>query len=217
MFGKLFKGLRGAGAEAPSSLPMVADITIGRTVLIDRLALDLLPDTLVFELDQPVLPITAQGLIDLTSDADHAWVHRFYTDEDVMLQIMSVDRAGETIREISLFVPLKSYFPSDDVAWRSWASRLSAETFTTDEGVRFERAWFDDQPGPAEPVCFWEEITDDRQMTETRRIYQRSMLFVRAIEDSEEFLLAITQEPEQGDHTAELMIGIPLSRTAITV
>lgn len=220
MFGKLIKALGGTKEEDDGpGLPVVDGITIGRTVLVDRLVLDLLPAGGLFALDQPTLPITAQGLVDLTSDADHAWLHRFYTDDDVMLQIMSSDRDGSQIREISLFVPWRSSLPGTEEAWTRWATRLSAASFTTDEGVAFERAWFDAQPGPADPVCFWEEIADDREMHELRRIYQRCMLFARRLDEdgTEEFLLAITQEPETGDASAEIMIGIPLNRSALTL
>ena len=215
MFGKLIKAISGSQKTEEAALPTVLDLTIGRTVQVDRLALDLLPDDLLFELEVPTLAITAQGLIDLTDDAEHAWVHRFYTDDDVMLQIMTGDRDGTSIREIALMVPLQSVYPEGKPAWDRWNARITAETFTTEDGTRFERAWFDDQPGSAEPVCFWEEIADDRDMSELRRIYQRSMMYIRNVGDTEELLLAITQEPEEGDNTGELMVGIALKQTDI--
>jgi hypothetical protein len=60
-------------------------------------------------------------------------------------------------------------------------------------------------------VKFWESVYDDRRMTTQRRIYQTCMLFARELPgEARELLLAIEMEPDGGDLTHEVMVGIPL-------
>lgn len=218
MFGKL-KSLMKSGKE-PDLVPEIESVTIGRTVLIDQLVLDLLGESTHLELASATLPITAQGLVNLSTDGETTYVHRFYTDDDVMFQVMTDALDGGNVQEISVFTPFDSAYPNTKARWKEWEDLIKAERFETDDGSVFERVWFEGEPGPAELVRFWETIYDDREKTGSRRIFQSCMLFARELESetvSDEFLLAIIMEPENGDKTVELMVGIPLASTDFNV
>jgi hypothetical protein len=207
MFGKLFG--RGGGRQKDDALPVVRNVTIGRSVRLDPLAWKRLGGDLKFRLDADVLNIVAQGLIE-TADG---FVHRFYTEDDVMLQMVSPDAAGQEAEDFTLFIPWASAWPPDAAAKRRWADRLRARTFSDpDSGLpEYRRFWFGDHDERQDPVSFWESVYDDRAATAERRIYQTCMLFARDLPgEGRELLLALEMEPEGGDLTHELMVGIPL-------
>src|SRR4051812_34067358 len=105
MFGKLFGG---KDKDAPSALPVIRNVTIGRTVILDPLAWRRFGAETHFALDRDTLEITAQGLIQLS---DGAYVHRFYTDDEILLQAVSDDRLGEKANDFTLFLPWASEYP----------------------------------------------------------------------------------------------------------
>jgi hypothetical protein len=204
MFGKLF-GRKG-GDEAPA-LPVVRNVTIGRSVRLDPLAWKRLGADARFRLDADVLHIVAQGLI----ETPEGYVHRFYTEDDVMLQVVSPDREGLEAEDHTLFIPWSSAYPPDAASKRRWLDRLHARTFT-DEGLpEYRRFWFGDADERQAPVSFWESVYDDREMSAARRIYQTCMLFARDLPgEGRELVLALEMEPQGGDLTHEVMVGIPL-------
>lgn len=212
MFRKLARMLGGSDNETPA-LPVIDGLTIDRTAIIDALMLKTRSTDNLFELEHNTLTIEAQGLVDLSNDAESSYIHRFYTDDDVMIQILTSDPAGQNVTERSLFVPLASFYPSAAKGMKQWIHDLGNPSLETEDGTRFERAWFDRQDARVDLVTFWENIYDDREMSTVRRIFQRCMLFIR---EGDELLLAIIQEPESGDATIEYMIGIPLSPNDIT-
>jgi hypothetical protein len=205
----MLRGLfdRGRKAEAPA-LPVVRNVTIGRSVRLDPLAWRRLGADARFRLDTDTLEIVAQGRIDLGTDG---YVHRFYTEDDAMLQMVSPDAEGQQAEDHTLFLPWSSAYPPDAAAKRRWADRLRARTFT-DQGLpEYRRFWFGDADERQDPVSFWESVYDDREASAARRIYQTCMLFARSLPgDARELLLAIEMEPEGGDLTHEVMVGIPL-------
>jgi hypothetical protein len=205
----MLRGLfnRGRGQQAPA-LPVVRNVTIGRSVRLDPLAWRRLGADARFRLDTDTLGIVAQGRIDMGADG---YVHRFYTEDDAMLQMVSPDAEGQLAEDHTLFLPWSSAYPPDAAARRRWADRLRARTFT-DEGLpEYRRFWFGDTDERQDPVSFWESVYDDREASAVRRIYQTCMLFARELPgDARELLLAIEMEPEGGDLTHEVMVGIPL-------
>jgi uncharacterized protein DUF2491 len=207
----IFRGLFGGrkdGARAPA-IPVVRNVTIGRSVRLDPLAWRRYGGDTHVKLRVDVLNIVAQGLIDLGADG---FVHRFYTEDDLMLQMVSPDAAGQEADDFTLFVPWTSAYPPDARAKREWADRLRARTFTADDLPEYRRFWFGDTDERQDPVSFWEEVYDDRSGRDPRRIYQTSMLFARDLPgEGRELLLAIEMEPEGGDLTHEIMVGIPLN------
>jgi hypothetical protein len=208
----IFRGLfdRTRGRDAGPALPVVRNVTIGRTIRLDPLAWRRLGADAKFRLDADVLEIVAQGRIDLGTADGH--VHRFYTEDDVMLQMVSPDPEGRLAEDFTLFIPWSSAYPPDAAAKRRWADRLRARTFESEGLPEYRRYWFGDTDERQDPVSFWERVYDDREMSTARRVYQTCMLFSRDLGgEGRELLLAIEMEPEGGDLTHEIMVGIPLA------
>lgn len=207
----IFRGLFGGRKDEArvSAVPVVRNVTIGRSVRLDPLAWRRYGGDTRVKLKTDVLNIVAQGVIDLGADG---FVHRFYTEDDLMLQMVSPDAAGLEADDFTVFVPWASAYPPDARARREWADRLRARTFTDADLPEYRRFWFGDTDERQDPVSFWEEVYDDRSGRDPRRIYQTSMLFARDLPgDGRELLLAIEMEPEGGDLTHEIMVGIPLN------
>lgn len=207
----IFRGLFGGRKDevAASAIPVVRNVTIGRSVRLDPLAWRRYGGDTKVQLRADTLHIVAQGQIDLGADG---FVHRFYTEDDLMLQMVSPDAAGQQADDFTIFVPWASAYPPDARARREWGDRLRARTFT-DEGLpEYRRFWFGDADERQDPVSFWEEVFDDRSGHDPRRIYQTCMLFARDLPgDGRELALAIEMEPKGGDLTHEIMVGIPLN------
>jgi hypothetical protein len=210
MFSKLF----GRKDAAPASaLPAIRNVTLGRTVWLDTLAWRRLGDDLKFTLDTDTLEITAQGLVELR---EGGFVHRFYTDEDVMFQATSDDRDGQRVTGITVFIPWASAYPGSPADSEAWAKRLRARTFTGPGLPEYRRDWFGDEAESQDPVTFWEDVHDDRDGVPDRRIFQTCMLFSRDLPgEGLELLLAIQQENENEDTrqrevSFEIMIGVAL-------
>jgi len=88
----------------------------------------------------------------------------------------------------------------------------SARTFTDGDLPEYRRFWFGDTDERQEPVSFWETVYDDRTGLYFRKIYQTCMLFARDLPgEGRELLLALEMQPERGDLTHEVMVGIPLN------
>jgi Protein of unknown function (DUF2491) len=207
MFGKLF-GRKDAQRPA---LPVIRNVTIGRTVVLDPLAWRRFSGEAKFALDRDTLEITAQGLIHLN---DGAFVHRFYTDDEILFQVVSDDREGQRANDFTVFVPWSSEYPADRADRDLWAERLRARTFQAEGLPEYRRLWFGEDAERQDPVTLWEDVYYDREgATPDRRLFQTTMLFHRELSGGEgrELLLALTAEPEDGDVTHETMIGLPLS------
>lgn len=205
MFSKLF-GRKGASA-APG-LPAIRNITLGRTVWLDSLAWRRFGGEARFTLDRDTLEITAQGLVDLK---DGGFVHRFYTDDHVMFQAVSDDREGQSLTDVTVFIPWESAYPGGRADRDAWAARLRARSFTGTGLPDYLRLWFGDEAGSQEPVTFWEDLHDDRDGIPDRRIFQTCMLFARDLPgEGRELLLAIEQQSEDDEVSFEIMLGIPL-------
>jgi hypothetical protein len=197
----------GSGGEPPAELPVVRNITIGRTVRLDTLAWRRL-DGLNFALGRDTLDITAQGRIRLD---DGSYVHRFYTNDEVLLQAVSTLPDGSDADDFTIFHPWSSSYPSDELDKGAFIRRLFKASWTEEGLPPFERFWYPGDPSDQEPVGLWEEIFEERTGPPLRRIYQRCMLYSRAVPpDGAELLLALAMQPEGGDLTHEIMIGLPL-------
>jgi hypothetical protein len=162
-----------------------------------------------FPLDRDTLQITAQGLISL--DAGD-FVHRFYTDDHVMFQLVTADREGLEVTDISLFAPWDSAYPSSRADRDLWRRRISSPSFQGPGLPSFERLWFGPDDGEQAPVSLWEDLHDDRDGKVDRRIFQTCMLYQRVMPAGEgrELLLAIEQETDGEPVSHEIMLGVPL-------
>lgn len=213
----MFKRLFGSNDRSPpaATLATVRNITVGRTVALDPLAWRRLGEDTHFALDRDALEITAQGVVALDGGT---FVHRFYTDDHVMLQAMSDDEAGASSYDFSLFTPWSSAYPPGERERRLWRDRLSEPRFQgAPEGLpEYPRFWFADSDERQPPVTLWETIYDDRAATTPyAKIFQTCMLYARDLAGGRELMIALEQEPqnasgEGGDVSHEIMIGIPL-------
>ena len=205
MFNRLF-GRKQALENEP--LPIVRNVALGRTVVLDPLAWRRFGDELKFSIEGDTLHIVAQGMVKLS---DGGFVHRFYTDDDVMFQAVSNDPAGLDVTDVTLFAPWDSRYPTSSAERMAWRSTLTARTFSGEGLPEYRRFWFGDEAERQEPVAFWEELHDDRDGIVDRRIYQVSMLFARDLAgEGRELLLAIDQENEAGEPSFEIMLGVAL-------
>jgi hypothetical protein len=209
MFDRLF-GRKTPLSQEPG-VPVVRNVTIGRTVMLDELAWRRFGAETHFALDRDTLQIVAQGLVTLDAGG---FVHRFYTDDDVMFQLVTDDREGAAVTDISLFIPWSSAYPTTRAERQAWTRRISAATFAGPGLPVFQRYWFGEDAGDQAPVTFWEDIHDDRDGRVDRRIFQSCMLYHREIGEGlgegRELLLAIEQEPDGEAVSHELMLGVPL-------
>jgi len=206
IFRGLFNGKKDAAHDPV--IPVVRNVTIGRSVRLDALAWRRFGNDLKFQLNTDILEIVAQGRINM---GDDGYVHRFYTEDDMMLQVVSSDAMGQNPEDFTLFGPWCSAFPPDSYARRTWHDRMCARTWDGEDLPAYTRFWFGDQDERQDPVKFWETVYDDRSGLHFRKIYQICMLFARELPgDGRELLLAIEMQPEGGDLTHELMVGIPL-------
>lgn len=205
MFDRLF-GRKAAGA-APA-LSAIRNVTIGRTVVLDPLAWRRFGGALLFPFDSDTLQIVAQGVVALDGGG---FIHRFYTDDDILFQAVTNDAAGQDVTDVTLFAPWQSYYPTSPAERTGWRERMSARSFTDAGLPEYRRAWFGDEAERQEPVTFWEDLHDDRDGIVDRRIFQTCMLFGRTVEgDGHELLLAIDQENEAGEVSFEIMLGMAL-------
>lgn len=206
MFNRLFG--RKEPAQLGNALPVVRNVTLGRSLTVDPLAWKQYGADSKFPLDRDTLIITAQGTIALD---DGGFVHRFYTDDHMMFQAVSDDRAGEQVNDLTLFAPWDSQYPGDRADRDLWKARLRARTFQPEGLPEYRRFWFGEDAPTQEPVTFWEELHDDRDGVPDRRIFQTCMLFARELAGGgRELLLAIEMEPEGEAVSHELMVGVPL-------
>ncbi len=208
MFKRLF-GSDDNAAPAPG-LAQVRNITVGRTVSLDPLAWRRLGEETRFALDRDALEITAQGVITLDGGQ---FVHRFYTDDHVMLQAMSDDAEGQAAYDFTLFILWSSAYPPGEREKRLWSDRLSEPLFdgSLEDLPTYPRLWFAESEARQPPVTLWETIYDDRAAAAPyARIFQTCMLYARDLAGGRELMLALEMQPDGGETTHEIMIGIPL-------
>ncbi|MBJ6121750.1 DUF2491 family protein [Sphingomonas mollis] len=207
ILGRLF----GGGERAPArAIAVVRNITIGRTVVLDPLAWRRLSGG-AFTLERDTLEITAQGVIRL-DDGSH--VHRFYTDDDLMVQAVSQSADGSDADDFTLFRPWTSSYPVDRADAENFRDRLKQTSWAEFGLPKFQRFWYpgDDRPQP--PVELWEAVYYERDGDPVRQIRQACMLYARDLApEGQELLLALAMQPEGGDLTHEIMIGLPLLPT----
>lgn len=205
IWGKLFGG---GDAEPSRRVAEVRNVTIGRQVRVDPLAWRTLEGA-TFSLDRDTLEITAQGVIKLD---EGGYVHRFYTDDELMLQAVSQAADGSDADDFTLFQPWRSEYPAGRGDREAFLHRLTQPAWTEPGLPPFERYWYEGDESPQPPVQLWERVYHERDGEPVRHIRQSCMLYARAVPPAgEELLLALAMEPEGGDYTHEIMIGLAVS------
>jgi len=204
----IWKSLFGIEDRTPTSrLAEVRNITIGRTVRLDALAWRMLENT-GFQLDSDTLEVTAQGVVRL-DDGSH--VHRFYTDDELMLQAVSQQADGSDADDFTLFRPWSSTYPAGRADREDFLRRMSRPRWDEAGLPPFRRYWYEDDERDQPPVQLWEAVYYERDAEPVRHIRQTCMLYARDLRPAGlELLLALAMEPEGGDYTHEIMVGLPL-------
>jgi hypothetical protein len=216
MLGK-FKALWGSGkAERKPAIPEILRLTIGRSAVIDPLLIRTRGPDSKLNIPSNSLVIVAQGMIRLE---DGTFVHRFYTEDHTMLQVLSAAREGdEHIKEITLFAPLDSVYPSTEADFAAWKQRIRQTAFKTADGTKYQRYWFDNSDLPEDPVRIVETVYDDLSGEDTRTIVQTSMLFGRTLQSGDvELLLTSIEQPSNHEATVEMMVGMKLSCSDLSI
>ena len=192
------------------TIPALSGVTIGSIVSLDPRAWQRYGDETYFALDRYELPITAQGLIRLD---DGTFVHRFYTDEEVMLQAMSRRPDGSDAYEFTLFQPWSSSTPAE--AWQSDAfiGRMHRAWWEHPGMPAYRRFWFAGKDYDQPPLRLIEDVYEDHSGRPVRQVSQVCMLYSRPLPpDGAELLLALDiQGGTLGYSSQEIMIGVPLT------
>ena len=124
--------------------PTPLGLRLGAAIDIDTLPLRMHADELHVELPQETILIVAQGFVDL---GDDTYVHRYYSANDTMIQILSVNGVEDQhVEEITLYVPYESIYPGSEGEWALWTAKggkMGAPTFRFDDGTQYEpvRRW----------------------------------------------------------------------------
>lgn len=189
-------------------LPVIHDVTIGRTVSLNPFVWQRHGADTWFGLDSPELAITAQGLI-RTADGGH--IHRFYTDDEVMVQMLSRSPDGRDADDITAFHSLSSADAQDEYSRRAFIDRIS-KPWLDHEGAHYRRAWFEGNELDQMPVHLTEEVYEDFSGRPVCTISQVCMLYGRTLPaGGEEMLLALEIAGEHGRMSQELMVGLALT------
>lgn len=194
-------------------------LRMGAAVDIDTLPLRMHANDLHMPLPDSTIIIVAQGYAEL---GDGAYVHRYYAADDTMIQVLTVNgMEDQHVEEITLYMPYKSYYPGSEGEWAQWTAkggRIGQTTYALDDGTKFERIWFDETDGYAEPVAFWESVYEDPESDEHSEIFHRAMLYGRNLEDGKknEYLL-VSADSYEGEKTVEVTIGVDLELSTLKV
>lgn len=195
------------------------NLRIGAAVDIDTLPFRMNADDLHIVLPEETMLIVAQGFIDL---GDGSYVHRYYADDDRMIQVLTVNGTEDQhVEEITLYAPYQSYYPDSAGEWAQWTAKggkLGSSSYQMEDGTEYKRIWFDTTEGHAEPVQFTESIYEDPESDAHRENFQKVMLFGRNLEDSKknEYLL-MTVESYEREETVELMVGVDIELSLLKV
>ncbi|MBB4659756.1 DUF2491 family protein [Parvularcula dongshanensis] len=211
----LGKLIRSFGSEPPKrALPIVGPATLGRSVRLDPSMLAAMEGALG-EPVSPDLVITGQGLIAMEDDAGTTYLHRFYDDEDRMLQALTDSEDGGDALEWSFYVPAGSEYLASGTSVSDWTARLSRAHIEHD-GERFERTWYDDDTREQPPVRFTELVYEDETGQTGRNLPQECMVYARDTAQGELLLLALVMG-EGEEASFERMLGTGLRPHQVTV
>lgn len=189
MLGKLIKGLGRAEPPAAPSPPVVGEASLGRAVRLDPSMLE----AVSVALGEPVSPdhvITGQGLAELADDHGTTWLHRFYDDEDRMLQALTASPEGGEALEWSFYVGAGTEHMAVGARRSDWTRRLSSAELRHD-GHAFARAWYEGDERDQPPVRLVETVFERADRSDARDLVQDCMVYARDAPQGELLLLAI--------------------------
>ncbi len=212
VWNKLF-GRKRVEVEPVQHLPIIHEITFGRTAVINQVAVATLGPDHKFRLASSALTVTGQGHVKL-EDGIH--IHRFYGDDHTLLQVTGGDGFTEQgVQNITVFIAAHTIEPATNTDLLAEIERLKASTYEFD-GVEYSRVWFDGD-GPADPVKFHETVYLEEDKSESYGIQQTCMLFERDVDGVAELLLVSHEKTDNGDERVSMMIGIELSPSDVSL
>ncbi len=193
------------------TLPAPIGVTIGRTVAINPAVWERHRGETWFGLDQPSLRVVAQGLVPLE---DGSFVHRFYSEDEIMLQLLSGRVDGADAREATVFHSL-AVAPAWDPNFQASMSRA---TFHHADAV-YGRAWFEGNDLDQPPVLLHETVHEDLSGRPARQVDQLCMLYARPLPaGGNELLLALEMPGTAGAPPhQEVMVGLELTPADIRI
>ena len=195
------------------ALPVMHDVAFGRTVSVDPIALEMLGEGHRCALETNSLTITGQGCVEFE---DGVFLHRYYTDDHILLQIMGGDgKRDKSVQQISVFSVYDSIEPANTGITKAEVARLHQDSYILD-GERYERVWFDGD-GPADPVKFYEDVFLDADGKESYGIQQTCMLYSRSVDDVDEMLLVTHEKTNEGGESITQMVGFVLSPNDLSI
>lgn len=197
------------------ALPVVEGITIGATVSLDPRLWRRHEGESWFGLDRADLRIVAQGHIQLDAMTH---IHRFYTEEEVMLQVGTGSVGGGPGDDFTILHGLWHQRPASEHDRRHFLDAMRREQFRWQDAT-YERFWYGGgYSGDQDPVSLWEAVHEDRSGRPVRHVAQTCMLYARPLPaGSQELLLALETAAEHAMPTQELMVGLPLDRNEFHV
>lgn len=209
----LFDFLKKKDQPAGPSLPIIKGIQFGGAVRIEPLAVKLLgPDHGLFGQVPESLIVTGQSTIQFE---DGMTLHRFYNDDDHMLQIMGGDGIDEQdVDQVSYFIPVDSWVPAPSDL--SQTLRVMRQARYEYAGHTYQRLWADGD-GEADLVELYETIHLSADGSKTYDIAQACMLFTRDVGETEESLLVIHEKQDDGSSSISIMLGAVLSSSDIFI
>jgi len=210
----LFDFLKSGKKQQPDfQLPVMADVRLGGTVQIDPLALQMLGAEHRLKPELASLIITGQGQV---AFEDGVWLHRYYTDDHMLLQIMGGDGvADHSVQQISLFMAYDVINPANSTEMQAEIAKLRQPTYVLDD-ITYERIWFDGD-GLADPVQYYETVHLAADGSDSYGIQQTAMLYARDVGGVDESLLVTHERTTQGDESISLMVGAILSENDMTI
>lgn len=205
VFGKLF-GSKDERKPA-ETLPAIGDATIGRALRIDRSPLAALDDGLDEETSTDFV-VVAQGVAELADQSGSSWLHRFYDEDDRMLQVLTDSRDGGIPEEWSFYVPVASEHLAIGETVEAWRPRLQKAN-SSYNGRTFARIWYDGDDSDQPPVRFTETVFEQREQKDGRTIVQECMIYGADIAVGELLLLDLIMDAG-ADVSFERMLGVGL-------
>lgn len=205
VFGKLFGG--DAKKDAPALLPAIGDATIGRALRIDPAPLAALNAGLGEETSSDFI-VVAQGLAELADASGSSWLHRFYDEDDRLLQVLTDRPDGGVPEEWSFYVPYASEHLAIGERVSEWQRRLEKARTTLDER-EFTRTWYEGDDSDQPAVRFAETVYEAREKKDGRDIMQECMIYGTDLAEGELLLLDLIMETD-GDVSFERMLGVGL-------
>lgn len=188
---------------------------LGRAVSFDVTFLKLAGPSLAMGLPPASMVITGHGFVDL---GQGSLLHRFYDDEDRMLQVVCNGSVDE-VQEVMWLRPWDNVVPATLGEWQAWAGeggKIGRQTYDAD-GAVFERVWGDPRTPWIPAVEFVEDVTVDEGPA--RSIHQKSMAYRRTLPSGivENLIIIVERDLASRDPgDISFMLGYGLAPADIT-